>query len=88
MFRDQEDAYGELVAAYYNRDEVVEIVERDDGFIGASAGPHAYFLDYEQWPDHYKEAIQLVRGRVLDVGSGAGRIVLYLQNQGHAKLSC
>ena len=49
MFRDQEDAYGELVAAYYNGDEVVEIVERDDGFIGGSAGSHAYFRDYEQW---------------------------------------
>ena len=87
MLKDQEDAYGELVTAYYNGDDVVEIVERDDGFIGASSGPHAYFLDYDQWADHYKEAIQLVRGRVLDVGSGAGRITLYLQNQGHEVLA-
>ena len=33
MFRAQEDAYGELVAAYYRGEDVVEIVERDDGFI-------------------------------------------------------
>ncbi len=87
MFKDHEDAYGELVTAYYNGEDVVEIVERDDGCIGATSGPQAYFLEYNQWPDHYKEAIQLVRGRVLDVGSGAGRIALYLQNQGHEVLA-
>ena len=87
MFRDREDAYGELVTAYYNGGEAVEIVERDDGFITTSAGPHAYFMEYDQWPDHYKEAIKLVRGRVLDIGSGAGRIALHLQNQGHDVLA-
>jgi len=87
MFRDQEDAFGELISAYYNGSDVVEIVERDDGFIDTSAGPHAYFLEYDQWPDHYKEAIQLVSGRVLDVGSGAGRISLFLQNQGYEVLA-
>ena len=44
MFRDQEDAYGELVTAYYCSKEAVEIVERDDGFITTSAGPQAYFM--------------------------------------------
>jgi SAM-dependent methyltransferase len=87
MFRDQEDAYGELVFAYYNGMEAVEIVERNDGFITTSAGPHAYFMEYDQWPDHYKEAIKFVRGRVLDIGSGAGRIALHLQNQGHDVLA-
>ena len=87
MFRDQEDAFGELISAYYNGSDVVEIIERDDGFIDTSAGPHAYFLEYDQWPDHYKKAIQLVRGHVLDVGSGAGRISLFLQNQGYQVLA-
>ena len=32
MFTDQQDAYGELVSAYYNGNDVIEIVERDDGF--------------------------------------------------------
>ena len=87
MLSDQQDAYGELVSAYYNGNDVIEIVERDDGFISTSAGPHAYFLEYEQWPDHYKKAIQWVRGRVLDIGSGAGRISLFLQKQGHEVLA-
>ena len=87
MFRGQEDAFGELISAYHNGNDVVEIVERDDGFISASSGPHAYFLGYDQWSDYYKKATQFVRGRVLDVGSGAGRIALYLQNQGHEVLA-
>ena len=87
MFTDQQDAYGELVSAYYNGIDVIEIVERDDGYISTSAGPHAYFWEYDQWPDHYKKAIQLVRGRVLDVGSGAGRISLFLQKQGKEVLA-
>jgi cyclopropane fatty-acyl-phospholipid synthase-like methyltransferase len=87
MFTDQQDAFGELVSAYYNGKDVIEIVERDDGLIGTSAGPHAYFLEYDQWPEHYKTAIQLVHGRVVDVGSGAGRISLFLQKQGYEVLA-
>jgi SAM-dependent methyltransferase len=87
MLTNQQDAFGELVSAYYNGNDEVEIVERDDGFINTSAGPDAYFWEYEQWPDHYKKAISLVRGRVLDVGSGAGRIPLYLQKQGYEVLA-
>jgi SAM-dependent methyltransferase len=87
MLKENEDAYGELVSAYHEGKEVFEIVERDDDFIGASAGPHAYFLEYEDWPPHYKEAMKFVRGRVLDVGSGAGRISLYLQKQGYEVLA-
>jgi SAM-dependent methyltransferase len=87
MLIENEDAYGELVSAYLHGKEVVEIVERDDGYIDVSVGPKAYFLEFEDWPPHYQEAMKFVRGRVLDVGSGAGRISLYLQNQGHEVLA-
>ena len=87
MLKENEDAYGELVQAFFRGEDVVEIVERDDGFIEASTGPHAYFLEYDKWPQHYKEAMNFVQGRVLDVGSGAGRISLHLQNLGHEVLA-
>ena len=87
MFTDQQDAYGELVSAYYRGEDVIEIVERDDGLINTGNGPRSYFLEYEEWPPHYKAAMDFVQGRVLDVGSGAGRIALHLQNQGHEVLA-
>jgi SAM-dependent methyltransferase len=78
------DAYGQEIYAYWQgRRDVVEIIERDDGLMDVSAGPAAYFAAFDEWPPEQQEAMKLVRGRVLDVGCGAGRVSLYLQAQGH-----
>jgi SAM-dependent methyltransferase len=57
--------------------------ERDDGYRSLS-GIHAYFAPAKAWPRMEREAMKLVRGRVLDLGSGPGRHALYLQSRGHA----
>lgn len=62
--------------------DVYEIIERDDGYIDTLNGRN-YFGPYRRWPEHERAAIEFVRGRVLDVGSGAGRHSLYLQDRGH-----
>jgi SAM-dependent methyltransferase len=79
------DAYGaELLAQYRDLSRpVAEIVEREDGFISASFWPQRYFSDYSEWSKRERQELRLVRGRVLDVGSGAGRFALYLQKRGH-----
>lgn len=78
-----EDAYGQEIWAYYNGKDVAEIVENADGYISASKfGPKGYFLDYEDWAPYAKKAMEFVKGRVLDVGCGAGRCSLYLQKKG------
>lgn len=41
-----------------------------------------YFASPHQWPKVEREAMKEVRGRVLDVGCGPGRHLLYLQNRG------
>src|SRR5207249_3713127 len=79
---DDQDAYGQEVYDYLQGEKGCEIVERDDGFFDAASGPLAYFAGYRQWPSHYKKAMRYVRGRVLDIGCGAGRHALYLQEQG------
>ena len=85
MLEKDEDAYGQEVLAYH-RDphaDLHEIVERDDGWIGTSGGPAAYFKPYDEWPTIEQKAITYAHGRVLDVGCGPGRVCLYLQEQEH-----
>nr|ADQ54412.1 ubiquione/menaquione biosynthesis methyltransferase-like protein [uncultured marine crenarchaeote E37-7F] len=77
-----EDAYGQEIWAFYNGRRSLEIVERDDGYIDATRTPTMYFSTYEEWAPHEKKAIEFVKGRVLDIGCGAGRHSLYLQEKG------
>jgi SAM-dependent methyltransferase len=77
----EEDAFGQALCAAYEKDEVFEVVERDDGFVDAMR-TRGYFSDYECWSPVEQQAMRFVRGRVLDVGCGAGRHSLYLQKKG------
>jgi SAM-dependent methyltransferase len=78
------DAYGEMMlAALESSEEVLEIVERESGLIMASRlGPEFYFSPYRKWPSRQRRALRFARGRVLDVGAGAGRVSLHLQEKG------
>jgi SAM-dependent methyltransferase len=78
---DASDAYGHLLLAAQEGRESQEIMERDDGLIYAG-DPADYFLPYRRWPTREKRAMRFVRGRVLDVGCGAGRAALALQERG------
>lgn len=82
ILKDAEDAFGHLILDYHLNGEGKEIVEREDGYIDVSSGPSSYFLEYSRWPAIEKEAIDLASGRVLDVGTGAGRVCIHLQSMG------
>ena len=79
-----QDAYGQMILAALDGAPLHEIVERDDGFISASIlGPQIYFAPFRRWPAHHRQGLRYVRGRVLDVGAGAGRVALHVQERGH-----
>lgn len=59
-----------------------EVGERDDGYIRLYDHPSWYFAPFEQWYPHLQEAMAYVRGRTLDIGCGAGRVSLHLQDVG------
>ena len=63
-------------------DVLAEIIERDDDFIDIASRPGLYFSEYKKWDPVEKKAIKLAAERVLDIGCGAGRHAIYLQDKG------
>jgi len=76
------DAYGQEIMEYLKTGKSFEIVERSDGFISPSSGPKNYFANFNNWNFYERKAISNAKGKILDVGAGAGRISLYLQKKG------
>lgn len=77
------DAFGQqLLAQYKSQSAAAELIERDDNYIDTGSEDGLYFFEYEQWSPLEHRAIERVKGRVLDIGCGAGRHSLYLQQKG------
>src|SRR5271154_1038962 len=83
------DAFGGMLSAFWTllnageKDpDITEIIERDDGFIIAQR-PGRYFAAPADWTDFERTALGLAAGRaaVLDIGCGAGRFTLALQER-------
>lgn len=77
------DAFGNSMWDYYRGCGGREVVERSDGLIDPSeVAPKLYFAPFGEWPEVERKAIGYAKGVVLDVGCGAGRVSLHLQEKG------
>lgn len=75
------DAFGAALLDAIGGGSGVHVGERDDGHV-ESMNADLYFSEPDEWPETDIAALDLVAGRVLDVGAGAGRHSLALQNLG------
>lgn len=79
--------FGSALNAYFKgKKETKVIYHRDDGqntedFI------KGYFNDYSNFPEREKLAIKKCKGKILDIGAGAGRHSLELQKRGYDVLA-
>ncbi len=76
------DAFGRALLDYLEGRGGTMVVERSDGLVEGSVGSAVYFESYEEWREIDRRVAALARGRVLDVGCGAGRLALHLQERG------
>ena len=79
---DEDDAFGRLLLDYLSGRAGDPVLERDDGHAGPALGPEWFFAEPERWPDAERAVFGHVRGRVLDVGAGAGRHSVEAQRRG------
>jgi SAM-dependent methyltransferase len=79
---DEEDAFGRLLLDYLAGRADEPFLERDDGHTGPALPAEWFFAERAQWPEAEQASFGFVRGRVLDIGAGAGRHSLEAQEQG------
>ena len=76
------DVFGRALLDWTMGGTVPEVLEREDGFTQVGAGPDVYLSEFNGWPSAERKSIRYMRGRVMDVGCGAGRVALELQKRG------
>ena len=79
---EKNDAYGQEILAALEGRNSWEVIEREDGYFAISGGSGNYFAEYKDWPVHERKAFRFVKGRILDIGVGAGRVALHFQKKG------
>ncbi len=79
---EEEDAFGRLLLDHLAGDAGPLTLELDDGRAGPALPAEVFFAEHREWPAEEQQVFELVCGRVLDVGCGAGRHSLEAERRG------
>lgn len=74
------DIFGMAIKAWYHEKDPTDIVVHSPDFDDDVIPVHYLFRDFKEMPPLEKKALTASKGRVLDIGCGAGSHALYLQN--------
>ncbi len=83
--RASEDAFGRALLDHHEgRAGDLLLLESDDGSVRpADMQPAGFFAPQPTWPSWERHVVGYAEGAILDLGAGAGRHSLYLQDLGH-----
>jgi SAM-dependent methyltransferase len=76
------DAFGMALLDTFHGKRGFAVIERDDGLVEVDEPLSRYLATVSHWMPCERRAIRRARGRVLDIGAGAGRHALHLQRKG------
>ncbi len=76
------DPIGQAIADYFNFGDAPNIIVHTSYTENEILSPSYFFRTVNEMPELEKKALSLCRGKVLDIGAGAGCHSLVLQNKG------
>jgi SAM-dependent methyltransferase len=78
----QIDVFGTAIEDYYKGNKSATIIVHSEGFDRQEIKCKQLFRSFRQLPNLEKEALRHVKGKILDIGAGAGCHSLILQEKG------
>lgn len=82
MIKKDQDPMGQAIYNYYHHQDKTSVTVNTNITEGEELPVPYLFREFDEMPTLEKKAMNLTKGRVLDVGAGAGAHSLYLQNKG------
>lgn len=82
VLRNKQDAFGYALLDAYRGNSSPVVFERRDGYIDIGSDVKHYFSLYDDWLPQEKKVSAFAKGKILDIGCGAGRCVMHFQNLG------
>ena len=80
------DIFGKAIKAFYEENDETDIMVHSPDFDDDIIPVKYFFREFDEMPSPEQAALKLCRGKILDVGCGAGSHALYIQEE--MKLDC